>query len=173
VSYQRYAIDGTETLEYVSTCFIDLKHSMNKYVLLGQYLGKQSSRRVPMNFAEIEGVIGAKLPPSAYRHRPWWSNNPSNSVMTKVWLDAGYRTEQVDMEGRNLVFVRTPSLGDHSSSGPSVVDPARAASRAQGSHPLLGALKGTFTIEHGTDLTQPAMPEWGKSIDETHGAEDA
>jgi hypothetical protein len=30
--------------------------------------------------------------------------------MTKVWLEAGFKTEQVDIEGRKLVFRRvTPS----------------------------------------------------------------
>jgi hypothetical protein len=29
-------------------------------------------------------------------------------------------------------------------------------------HPLIGALRGTVTIAPGTDLTQPADPEWGK-----------
>ena len=39
-------------------------------------------------------------------HRAWWSNNPSNNVMTKVWLAAGYLTEQVDVSARKLVFRR-------------------------------------------------------------------
>jgi hypothetical protein len=29
-------------------------------------------------------------------------------------------------------------------------------------HPLIGALRGTVKIAPGTDLTQPADPEWGK-----------
>jgi hypothetical protein len=32
-------------------------------------------------------------------------------------------------------------------------------------------LKGTFTIEPGYDLTQPAMPEWADLIDEKYGPE--
>jgi hypothetical protein len=29
-------------------------------------------------------------------------------------------------------------------------------------HPLIGALRGTVIVAPGTDLTQPADPEWGK-----------
>ena len=32
-------------------------------------------------------------------------------------------------------------------------------------HPLIGALRGTVTIAPGTDLTQPADPEWVDRLD--------
>src|SRR5216684_1897032 len=78
---------------------------MSKYAPLGDYLRKQRMSAVPMTFAQIERVIGGKLPPSQY-HRAWWSNNPWNNVMTKVWLEAGFVSEQVDIDGRKLVFRR-------------------------------------------------------------------
>jgi hypothetical protein len=37
-------------------------------------------------------------------------------------------------------------------------------------HPLIGALKGTVKIAPGTDLRQPADPEWGKlAYGDRHG----
>ena len=36
-------------------------------------------------------------------------------------------------------------------------------------HPLIGSMKGTFTIAPGVDLTEPAMPEWADLIDEKYG----
>jgi hypothetical protein len=80
---------------------------MSKYDPLGHFLRERSSEETPMTFAEIEKVIGISLPPAAERHPAWWSNNPSNNVMTKVWLDAGYRSERVDLGGRKLVFRRS------------------------------------------------------------------
>ena len=56
---------------------------MGKYEILSQFLREQATQEVPVTFAEIEHVIGGKLPRSAYVHRPWWSNNPSNSAMTR------------------------------------------------------------------------------------------
>ena len=80
---------------------------MTKYAALEDHLRNSGQDTVPMTFADIERVIGADLPPSAFKHRPWWSNNPSNSVITSSWLKAGYKTENVDMAGEKLVFVKT------------------------------------------------------------------
>jgi hypothetical protein len=43
-------------------------------------------------------------------------------------------------------------------------------------HPLIGWMKGTFTIPDDVDLTEPACPEWADLIDEMmplpHGGKD-
>lgn len=131
---------------------------MSKYDQLGQFLKKQNKELVPMTFAEIERVTGVKLPPSAIRHRPWWSNNPHNSVMTKVWLDAGFESEQVDMAKRKLVFkrVRAPQAG---------------AEEEDFIHPAYGAMKGLIRIMPGVDITQPTDPEWADRLDAEYGPE--
>jgi len=132
---------------------------VGKYEPLAAFLRNQRTSEVPMTFAEIERVVGGKLPPKAQHHRAWWSNNPSNNVMTKVWLAAGFRTEQVDVEARRLVFRRA---GKPSASEQSRVQ--RAAHRPDGAkrHPLFGALKGLVRVMPGTDLTEPAEPNWGR-----------
>jgi hypothetical protein len=79
---------------------------VGKYEPLTEFLQKQPSGEVRMSFAQIERVVGFKLPPVAQRHRAWWSNSPTNNVMTRAWLDAGFRSEQVDMTARKLVFRR-------------------------------------------------------------------
>src|SRR5687767_5502233 len=79
---------------------------MSKYAALRDYLETRASETVPMTFAEIEKVLGFKLPRSQ-KYPAWWSNNPNNNVMTNEWLAAGYKTEQVDIEGRKLLFRRT------------------------------------------------------------------
>jgi len=136
--------------------------TMTKYSPLGDFLRKQRRRAVSMTFAEIERVIGAKLPRS-HRYRAWWSNNAFNSVMTKVWLEAGYRTEQVDMEGRRLVFRRLEAGQDPDGATERRSPRLRRRSSASARHPLFGALKGSVRIVPGTDLTQPADPDWGKN----------
>lgn len=135
---------------------------MSKYDALGDYLKRQSADRVPLKFSDIEKITGAKLPASAHKHRPWWSNNSHNSVMTKVWLDAGFESEQVDMAGRKLVFRR-------------IRRPRAAAAAPRGDdkpfHPLYGFMKGLIRIMPGTDLTQPADPEWADRLDAEYGPE--
>ena len=132
---------------------------MSKYAPLEQFLRGQQTQQIPMTFAEIERVIGAPLPASARNHRAWWSNNPSNSVITEAWLNAGYRTEQVDMEEGKLTFRRTDK---RSAPGSALSTSSRGAEAGPVRHPLFGALKGLMRIMPGTDLTQPADPEWGK-----------
>jgi hypothetical protein len=136
---------------------------MGKYSAFGDYLRAQSANEVPMTFAQIERVIGSKLPKS-HRYRAWWSNNAFNSVMTKTWLEAGFRTERVDMAGRKLVFRRVAAaqkgsgFSEEEQMAP-VSDQTRAATSSR--HPLLGCLRGLMRIPPGTDLTEPADPEWG------------
>ena len=122
---------------------------MAKYDPLKTFLAARDVEEVPMTFGEIERVIGAKLPPVAFKHRAWWSNNPSNSVITHAWLEAGYRTERVDMAAGKLVFRRREAAP-----GP--------GGRHKGRHPAFGALAGTVSVQAGFDLTAPADPEWGR-----------
>ena len=76
---------------------------MSKYKPLETYLRESGRESVPMTFDEIKRIIGARLPRSS-RYRAWWSNHPLNNTMTDAWRRAGYKTENVDMASRKLVF---------------------------------------------------------------------
>jgi hypothetical protein len=132
---------------------------VSKYQPLAKFLRQQGSELVAMKFEDIERIVGSKLPQSSRQHRAWWSNNPNNNVMTRVWIDAGFQTEQVDLEGRRLVF-RKVRQGTQSGSG--TLTPSPTAAGAPPHHPLFGALKGLLRVMPGTDLTKPADPNWGE-----------
>jgi hypothetical protein len=120
-----------------------------KYEQLNAFLNRQTAPEVPMSFAEIEALIGRRLPPSARKHRPWWSNNPSNSVMTQAWLKAGYKTERVDMGAERLVFRKAM--------------PANPANPAGADDPLAGlygCMEGTIRFLPDVDLTAPTGERW-------------
>jgi hypothetical protein len=136
---------------------------MSKYARLGEFLRVQRTQEVPMTFAEIERVTGVDLPPKAQHQRAWWSNNPSNNVMTKVWLEAGYETAQVELAARRLVFrrVKGAAVADkRAAPAPDEKQPTR--------HPAFGALKGLIRIPPGVDLTEPADPEWADLIEQKY-----
>jgi hypothetical protein len=134
---------------------------MGKYAPLGDYLASRPTPEIAMTFADIERVIGSALPPKAQGHRAWWSNNPNNNVMTKVWLDAGFETQRVDMASRRLVFRRVSAKPPERPSTPPVKTWSAAVSAAA-VHPALGALKGMLWIDPTLDLTLPADPDWGR-----------
>lgn len=135
---------------------------MSKYAALGDYLRHQRRDVVPMKFADIEKITGVKLPASS-RYRAWWSNNDFNSVLTRVWLEAGFKSEQVDMRGRKLVFRRVRE--------PAAVAGAAPAEGEKPFHPLYGFMKGLVRVMPGTDLTQPADPDWADRLDAEYGRE--
>lgn len=80
--------------------------------------------------------------------------------MTKAWMAAGFKSEQVDIEGRKLVFRRVASAGEAARSrvDRAVIEDQSAPGKG---HPLIGWMKGTVFIPPETDLTHPADPEWG------------
>src|SRR6202020_2300135 len=130
---------------------MQLETDMGKYEPLGVFLRGQRTQEVPLTFTEIEKITGVKLPPKAQHHRAWWSNNASNNVMTKVWLDAGFESAQVDMSARKLVFRRVVKA----SGGFAEAAPKPYATK-DGRHPARGALKGMVHIPPGVDLTETA-----------------
>lgn len=142
---------------------------MGKYEPLGQFLRQQRTREVPLTFREIEKITGVKLPPKAQHHRAWWSNNPDNNVMTKVWLEAGFESAQVDIEKRKLVFRRV-TKPDEATGG--FAEPTQKPyATKDGRHPAWGALKDITFVPPGVDLTEPAFPEWADLLDKKYGPE--
>jgi hypothetical protein len=78
---------------------------MAKYDPLYVHLKRQHLRRIRMSFKQIEKVIGASLPPSAFEHRAWWANELGGThVHARAWLDAGYRVEDVDQGAAAVSF---------------------------------------------------------------------
>jgi hypothetical protein len=119
---------------------------VSKYQALPQHLDQADSMVQRSKFGEIEGILGFKLPKSAYRHEAWWSNNDNGHSHAGAWLKAGWRTEALDLTKREVTF------------------------RRAGQFPLLdappqrrdpwGCMAGTVTILPDIDLTAPSGEHW-------------
>jgi hypothetical protein len=120
---------------------------MGKYEPLESFLKGRRTGRWRAGFREIEGLLGFKLPQSALKYPAWWSNDETGHSHAKAWLDAGWRTEEVDLESRKLTFARVEPPSRKSSS----LDP-------------WGCMAGTVTIMPGTDLTAPTE-DWNAEAD--------
>ena len=61
-----------------------------------------------MGRANIEEILGARLPPSARTHRAWWGNEADGThVQCRSWLDSGWEVDDGCQPHRGVVrFVR-------------------------------------------------------------------
>jgi hypothetical protein len=79
---------------------------MGKYDPLCRYLRRQRRTEVELSFAEIERVLQAMLPNSAY-HPQWWASEDggvSHNVQRAAWRDAGF--EALLIKGQERVRFR-------------------------------------------------------------------
>jgi hypothetical protein len=127
-----------------------------KYAELRSYLRAQRQLRIRLSFADVARRAGVKLPASAYDHAAWWANDSTSHVQAKAWLEAGYKTENVDVAAQTVEFVKAdrPGVQDMQQS-----DFQHQSGAAVKKHPMAGALKGTFTIAPGWDLTRPSLDD--------------
>jgi len=81
--------------------------SCGKYASLLQFLQRQTAQRVVMTYAEIEGILGFKLPNSAYNYTMWW--NPKGHPHCQAWLQAGFNVADVaeSIRTKIVTFERT------------------------------------------------------------------
>jgi hypothetical protein len=117
---------------------------MSKYESLPQFLASTHGSIKRLNFAEIERILGFKLPKSAYEHEAWWSNNATGHSHARAWINAGWRTQDLDLTGRKVTFQRA---------GAQPVPPMPKGDS-------WGCMAGTITIMPGVDLTAPTGEKW-------------
>lgn len=119
---------------------------MSKYDPLTAFLKSAGGPDIKLSFSEIEHILGFSLPTSK-QYPAWWSNSATNNTMTKAWLSAGYKTQQVDVTGATVTFHAVGPASDD-------LPPS----------PLFGSMKGTTFLAPGVDLTAPTMdllePGW-------------
>ena len=78
----------------------------SKYQPLYEFLNPLEERERLMPFAEIEGILGFDLPPSARAHRAWWANDRRLYRQSQAWLEAGWEIKRCDLTGEAVEFVR-------------------------------------------------------------------
>ncbi len=57
-----------------------------------------------LTFAQIERLIGGALPASARQSRAFWSNRSKGALQAAAWIEAGYQTAEVDLDGERVTF---------------------------------------------------------------------
>ena len=76
---------------------------MGKYDPIFHHLNSNIAPQVILSYVEIENILSAKLPYSAYRFKQWWDNN--SHVQSKSWRDAGYKVDSIIL-GDKVIFIK-------------------------------------------------------------------
>lgn len=82
---------------------------MAKYDPLRDHLGSRQRDSCELTFAEIEQIMGARLPNEALYTLAWWSNPTETETQhdqAKAWMDVGWRVDTVNMTRLVVRFVR-------------------------------------------------------------------
>jgi hypothetical protein len=78
---------------------------MSKYEQLTAWLNRFPDDRVTLPFAEVEQIIGSRLPDSSHRHEPHWRGStlgrPGGAIAA-----AGWRVERIDLMDRSISLMR-------------------------------------------------------------------
>ena len=83
----------------------DLHNVSAKYRPLAEYLVKSESTRVELSYAEIETILGFRLPDTARNFKqPFWANTKTHSYASS-WLEIGYKT-RVDLNCDKVTFIK-------------------------------------------------------------------
>lgn len=82
--------------------------NLQEYKKLYTHLCGLQVKEWKTTFDEIESIIGSRLPDYARKDRGWWANKRlvKGLLITSLWIDAGWKTAEVDMDAEKLVFVK-------------------------------------------------------------------
>ena len=78
----------------------------SKYRSLAEHLRQSNQDMLRMSFDEVNQIVEGDLPQAALDHRAWWANSQTHAHARHGWLNVGYETSDVDLEGREVVFSR-------------------------------------------------------------------
>ncbi len=75
-----------------------------KYIKLFEYFELQEKDKITLLFSDIEKIIGFDLPASAYKYSAYWSNDYKTHSISRTWMDAGYKSSNVDIVNKQITF---------------------------------------------------------------------
>jgi hypothetical protein len=79
---------------------------MSKYKPLSQHFRDLGGQAWHATFEDIERILGFPLPNSAHAHAAWWANSADQMPQKSAWLDAGWRTRDLNLGAGRVLFVR-------------------------------------------------------------------
>jgi hypothetical protein len=146
-----------------------------KYHALFEHLLFSGQGRQILTFGEIEAIIETPLPASARRRPEWWSNSPSGHSQARAWMRAGYKTSNINLVDKTVLFTLDGWPEGFSKSGvrqlqmidaggiaetpqaPYTRQMENNASNETNDHPLFGIWRDEVKLLPDFDYTKPAF----------------
>jgi len=106
-----HELETVTTIEEGSNERLDVER-VSKYSALKRWLSgvPLTTFTTWINFDKVEYLIGEPLPPSAFSYRSWWANASESHSQSRLWQDAGWETDIVDLEKKRVRFRRIDEL---------------------------------------------------------------
>ena len=127
----------------------------SKYNPLYSHLRRQGTEEVTLTFAQIEALIGERLPASARTQRAWWSNRKRGAVQAQAWMGAGYHVEDLDLAQGRVTFRKPKQIYRVRREGSIVLWNAELIKALRR---YMGLTQAEFARELG--VRQPTISEW-------------
>jgi hypothetical protein len=80
-----------------------------KYTPLENYLRDlpESQSEASLSFQQIESILNAQLPSSAYEDRRWWDHETEGNHLTlRAWSNAGWKIASLDVKQKRVKLIR-------------------------------------------------------------------
>jgi hypothetical protein len=84
-----------------------------KYTPFENYLRDlpKSQTEITLGFKQIEKILNAKLPSSAYEDQRWWEHETEgNHINTRAWSNAGWKIKSLDVNKQRVKLIRHDAL---------------------------------------------------------------
>lgn len=95
-----------------------------KYEPLKRYFeGRFDAVTIRLSFAEIDKILGFRLPRSARDHQAWWSNTRIGHSHAAAWLDPGWKTSGLDLTSQRVTFVKMDTSSGLAEEGAAFLHP--------------------------------------------------
>ncbi len=77
----------------------------SKFLEFENYLKISKQDHIELTFAQIEGILGNKLSPSAYNHIAYWHLSETHTFPI-AWINAGYKLDKLNLKGQTVSFLK-------------------------------------------------------------------
>ena len=82
----------------------------SKYYPLYLFFKQRDDDIILLTVADVNNILGGRLPASARSQRAWWSNRRTAVAQAAAWLESGYLVDELELENGQVTFRKEGSV---------------------------------------------------------------